>query len=662
MRKDQKGFLETSKSEIANFTITVIGLVSICVAFFQVVRGQNKSESIDKAIVLASILILLTVFFSRLTKPAKAKPSIILPIIAILSLFVGIIGIEKHDAINGVDLAPILWLGYGPWVALLTLALIPFVSRIYTWDRLNKPAKYFFRITASLVTVFSIPAIWQGGNSIIDNYSSEYVLNEALSVSAGNYPYVDFIPQYGTLYAWVLAPFKGLLNADQLVTFALYLMSAATVLAIFLAVIIVHRVMSRRSLSLAVLLVIPFTVLAQFPNRKVYSGTIFSQLPAIPTRIVPGVVVGLLVLLSYRAITEKKMKRLLNLASVLVGANLWNSVDFGIALFLSMVVVTFFIRKDHGLKNSMHAIAWAILGFVIYPSLMLSTGHKVQWSWYGTFVKQFGGGFGSEPIITPGPVLIILPLIVGLVGASYFVLFREKFLGATLQDEQRQALVISSLFSTWCLLGFAYYLNRSYASGQMQILFLPLAVASAAFFAFLNPRDGSSNMWNGKSIFSMSTWKKSSFAHNSGNILLSLVMALPLATTLAFPNPAIEFDRLTSAPPENLWPKPTNVVAFSKLSESKAGFAANAGYFGTSSNYVQLKYGIKSGMLFNSPFDLTLGLPMVLLECDYLKKQNFAFLFANNEGLAIADAFQDKKVCGMYGITPETNTSRILAP
>ena len=101
MRKDQKGFLETSKPEIANFTITVIGLVSICVAFFQVVRGQNKSESIDKAIVLASILILLTVFFSRLTKPAKAKPSIILPIIATFSLFVGINSICIKNLLMG---------------------------------------------------------------------------------------------------------------------------------------------------------------------------------------------------------------------------------------------------------------------------------------------------------------------------------------------------------------------------------------------------------------------------------------------------------------------------------------------------------------------------------------------------------------------------------
>ena len=660
MKKFQKGSAETSKFEITNLTISIMASVSLCISLFQLLRGQNKSESIDKAIVFTSIVILFAFFFSRLLKTSKSKAPLILALLGFISLILGLVGIEKHAAINGVDLSPILWLGFGPWVTLLALALIPFVSSIYSWDALNKPSKYLFRFAAGLVTIFAIPAVWQGEKSIIDNYSSEYVLNEALSVSAGHYPYVDFIPQYGTLYAWSLAPFKKLLNADQLVTLALYLMSTMTILAILLGVLIVFRVMNKRSISLAALLVIPLTSISQFPSREVYSGTIFAQLPAIPTRIVSGMVVGMIVLLGLISENVRKRKVLMGLASILVGANLWNSVDFGAALFISFVAIIYFIQKSHPVKNCLQVLGLSMIGFTIYPFAMLIAGHELHWNWYGTFVKQFGGGYGSEPIITPGPVLIILPLIIGLVGASYFILFREKFFGMVLQEEQRPALIISALFSTWCLIGFAYYLNRSYASGQMQILFLPLAVGSASFFAYLNPRDGSTIMWRGISFFKNSTWKKSNLSQNLGGIFLALMMALPLASTLAFPSPSIEIDRLTSATPDNVWPKPSNAVAFSKLRENQASFAKNTGYFGTSSNYVELKYGIKSGILFNSPFDLTLGLPIVQIECDYLKKQKFDFLFANDEGLIIASAFQDKKVCGVFGVTEETNVNRIL--
>lgn len=45
--------------------------------------------------------------------------------------------------------------------------------------------------------------------------------------------------------------------------------------------------------------------------------------------------------------------------------------------------------------------------------------------------------------------------------------------------------LIGFTFGLWSLFGFTYYLNRSYASGQMQVLFLPLAISLAAFVGIL---------------------------------------------------------------------------------------------------------------------------------------------------------------------------------
>ncbi|NCX25353.1 MAG: hypothetical protein EBX13_06250, partial [Proteobacteria bacterium] len=84
-----------------------------------------------------------------------------------------------------------------------------------------------------------------------------------------------------------------------------------------------------------------------------------------------------------------------------------------------------------------------MIGIGIYPALMLIAGFKVNFKFIGFFAVQYKDGFMAEPIITPGPVLIILPITVALVGASYFLVIRERFNRITLDDQQRLAVLTS---------------------------------------------------------------------------------------------------------------------------------------------------------------------------------------------------------------------------
>jgi len=124
-------------------------------------------------------------------------------------------------------------------------------------------------------------------------------------------------------------------------------------------------------------------------------------------------------------------------------------------------------------------------------------------------------------------------------------------------------------------------------------------------------------------------------------------MSLPLSSVIAFPSPAIEIDRLTSSKPDHVWPKPSNKKIFSTY-RFWSGTVLPDSYYGTSANYVKLKYNLNSITLFNSPFDLTLGKQMVEQQCKYLNKLEFENVTMNNEGVAISQAFESKTLCNVF--------------
>ena len=491
-----------------NLFVKLASYTSIVVFLVQLFRANNRSERIDQFIFLSCIIIsfLLMVQGFINKKNLKITP---LSSLGLLIFIIGILGVEKHPQINGIELNKILWLGFGPFILLTIILIMPFVFYIYSWKNLNRTIQIIVNFLAIGVVTLVIPAAWQGGNSIIDNYHSEYLINENLSVAAGHIPYVDFIPQYGTLYSWLLAPFKNYFDADGLVTISLYMMSIGTIFALAIGVWLVYTAMNKKSLALAVLLVIPLTSVSQFPGRDSFTGTIYTLLSAIPTRIMPGVFVGLLLINSLLNPNKTKNKIIyVFIVPVILGLNLWNSQDFSIALVVSVFTLIFFSTKIDFTKILLMSISF-FSGFFLYPVFLNLINQQIQWNWYGLFLRNFGkssNAVGSEPFTTPGPVFIILPLIISLVFASFFVLIKSKYFGLRLSDIERRAILTSSLFSLWTLFGFAYYLNRSYASGQMQILFLPLSIASATFFAYLF--DSGFPTWTPRDYFEKAKWTK----------------------------------------------------------------------------------------------------------------------------------------------------------
>jgi hypothetical protein len=89
----------------------------------------------------------------------------------------------------------------------------------------------------------------------------------------------------------------------------------------------------------------------------------------------------------------------------------------------------------------------------------------------------------------------------------------------------------------------------------MQILFLPLSVASASLFGYLF-REHVNLPWTVKTFLSYSNWSRFNIRRTVYYLLPAIVMSVPLASTIAFPYPRIEASRLVSSSPNNTWPKP----------------------------------------------------------------------------------------------------------
>ena len=257
----------------------------------------------------------------------------------------------------------------------------------------------------------------------------------------------------------------------------------------------------------------------------------------------------------------------------------------------------------------------------------------------------------AEPIITPGPVLIILPWIVALVCASFYLLIKERFSNVAIEEESRRAIITTAFFSLWTLIGFSYYLNRSYASGQMQILFLPLAVASASFFGYLFNQN-SELPWKPRLNIKLSTWKMSSIKRNSSYLLISIIMSLPLSSIIAFPNPAIEIDRLTSSSPDHVWPKSLLVKTTNEVLIGKKFAQDNAvtiSFFGASSNYMKIATGIESANILNSPWDIPVSSEAIEVGCSRIFNVNSDILILGEEGPALF-RFKDSTLCDKYSM------------
>ncbi len=628
----------------------IFGLVAASTLTFQLLRAGNKSESWDKAIFAAAILVGIIGFISLfIIKTKYFKFDLASFALALVGIILGVAGIEQHDPINGVVLSNRLWLGFGPYTLVLLLAFAAVIWRIWAWQNLGKPWKALLAAVAGISLTMASLSFWQDASSIIDPDHSEYVLNEVMAIRAGNWPFENFIPQYQTVYTFLAAAMGGT-STDSTAELILLLMVIVTLLCLLIGIMLVRLTHPQKSLIPAILIVIPFTAVTQFPTREGYMGSIASLLSGLSIRIFPGLLLfsfALWVLTSPR-FNAKNSRYAHFVLGIISGWTMWSSQDFGIAATITTFVIISIVPLRSGIKKIASLLSLTVgfvAGFFTYHLISILTGHSLNYDYFAFFARQFGSGFGAENMRTPGPVLVILPLIIALAVAHLQVIRISQSIESEFSARLYSNGVIGLLFSSWSTLGFSYYLNRSYASGQMQILFLPISIALGALIGsllILREKENRSPV-----EISMRKLTQSKLRHS---LVFTMIAALPLATVISLPNPSIELDRISQGAESPRWPKSTITAA---IADAKAGieFAQKSGvsiaYFGASSNYVSDATGITSAAILNSPFDLYMSQDTVRVTCQYLESLKPQYLVLGDEGAALFQ-FENKTLCGTY--------------
>ena len=635
-------------------TALVLGLKAFALTGFsillvQLFRGSAQSEGPDKAIFLLSISIAAIFTLMGLTKGHFNSGKYFYAVVAVFVTVIGVVGIEEHDPINGVVLSDRLWLGFGPFVLLLMALIFGFVFKVLEWKSLSKALKVVLALLFSANSALAIPSFWQSSKAVIDPDHSEYVINEIIAPLNGYWPYSDFIPQYQTFYGFFLKPFTGSMNASQISDIIYLALTFITYLTIVLGIFIAWQALNRSSLILALGLVVPFTALTQFPTREGYMGSIASLLSGLSIRVFPGLlllILAIYVLNSQKGQISNKRYGALAIVGVFAGLVAWQSQDFGLAAAITTILVVAFAStpKLIDVKSVAAVFSGLILGFLIYPIAGSVSGHPINFDYFLFFARQFGSGFGAERMRTPGPVLVILPLIVLLVVAHAVTLHKSK-----MAPEKNAELYNSSLiglaFSIWSFAGFTYYLNRSYASGQMQILFLTIAISLAALVGVvIKALDGKL-----PKDFLLSKTNRSS-KNFAWMLTLAIVFSIPFSTLVLTPNPTVEFARIDEGSSTPRWPKAT-ILASVEDAKAASKFAQEnglkIGFFGASAAYVEKETGVQSLSILNSPFDLAMSQQTIKVSCDYLAKVNPDAIVASDEGAALFQ-FEGKTLCNTY--------------
>ncbi len=627
---------------------------SLFINVFLVYQFTNLGETRDKIIVGGSALLAIATYFQKnINQIYKNRYFKIFTNVSFVAIaLTGFLPVERHDkTFPGIDLSRILWCGFGPPVFIFLI----FITMPLAASFLLSTGKFdiWRKRLAVLSILLVILSFSQEARTVIDQGHTAYIINETFSFLAGNVPYVDYIPQYQSFYGFAILPFSRFLTSFQLlevVFLGLFFLSLA---AIFILVDLGRRCLPTKSWITASLLIIPLIGITPFGIRTNFSGSIAALLSAYPIRLFPGLILLSIVFYFYKEKHEIRKIDLLRFQIVLgftCGLIVLQQQDFGIAAVCS-VQLALLLEPSGNLKQKFQRAS--IIGFSMLATILILLGllnfstDGVHASYLGFFNRQFSGGFGSELIELPGPAMVILPLMFSLLVLHTAKLLKEKQLG-----EELQKSLIGFTATVWMIACLPYYINRSFASGQMQILFGLLGLSITCVVGQYYDEI--------KSCESVRKYYKLGIEA----LFLRSLIAFPLALTVLLPNPAFDTYRIYKGLQQERFINQDLKNTLSDLKLQKAWVAkkdpsASLAYFGGLGNWVQYESGVRSVNLFSNPNDWLISTKAFRLGCLHLKRNLPDYIYLDSAAINLFMNKPKEKCFTSTKIRSNTNLYKI---
>lgn len=590
---------------------------------------SKRTETSDKLTYLFAGLGALIFGVYYLAKKPSAGIQAVLNYCAVGSILIGV-AIVEHKAMSKEH--P---MGFGWGVFVITLFLFPLMHSALRKEKLNIWIKVLAWIPALFALFCDVLAFWQTRTTLIESGHSEYVLNEIWSPAAGYKSYQTFVPQYTFLLGWLVKPILTGMGAISGTNFLVLMLTGFGFACAGLMIYLSRRAWPELPWPFLLLAVLSFCTPTPGWNRISFIGPATTLLSGPALRDFGGMIVGAITVAVAIKLLNGKAPRWQQLMPGVASAFVvWNNLDFGLAA----TVASFIVFAAAGVVGGKQKLAfiWHIagqlIGHVVIYIFLASQGAVPNWSLFGWFARQFGGGFGSVLIEMPGPVNLDFPLIMGTAATGFYFLL--KFTNKSDDEVRNSRNNISSLtafyFGAFCTFALPYYVNRSYHAGQMSILYIPLSVGLIAVVGLVKRNS------------------PPGFERKIIGYFPTLVLAFMMATVFLIPNPNLELKRIDGGNPNGTFPRPPLVAAINTIPAAEKYAASknlSIGFYGEGGNYVHVLTGIESANIFNSPLDMFQSNASVNLACKHLMDSKFQ-LFVMTDSARQSFAWKDGSLCG----------------
>jgi len=615
----------------------VVASSCLVVIALGIARPPDPGKYMDKAMFAVAVLVTTTLglLFLRRMPKRTAGPGISL--LATTGLLIGIFWVERPY------LTHILWEGFGISVALLALGLTLVFWPVLALSRSSPLVNRALGAGTIVLCLADLVSFLRTLNFFPDAFTNSYVLNEVLAPVAGRAPDSSFLPQYVVLYGWLFVPLRHLFGPWALAKLTAAFLSCLSVGAIALAVLIARRSLPRGCSWLAAALVVPFTSVTVLHGAAL-SSPIGSYLEELPVRLFPAMLFSWISIAQLHHLRTGPVRaKQLGALGLLGGLIAWNSQDFGIAVVVSYTVVLLVARTRTRLGHVIAVwLAGLASGLAAYPIFLLLRGTPVRLSYFALFSRTYEGGFGAALVQVPGPVLVVLPLLLGATIVGWCLLLHQRHqprLGCSTSDYPVLTLVF---VGTWSCIGFLYYLNRSYASGQLQMLLMPCGVCLAALVSLcmqvtqaeLPDRPDRVPLFSrlhSRTYFSL--------------LPIALLSSLALAAALQGPNPWTFINDLAHPPQRATFS--SELASLGRVRGAAAyvrRHGGSLGYFGENGNFISLVTGVPSLMLVDGAALATTSPVLYSDTCNYLRQHATKWLVTSKE----ASQLFGVAPCGLY--------------
>lgn len=631
MNQAEKGTLGTLLPRIAAGTLLILVAGTLA-------ANNNATGDFDRLLYVAVLAVALATTVAFLRTQRSGVVDAALALIAAAGLTWGIWTIERPQLLSEG-----LWEGFGYRVAIAAMVMVLLLATVVRPRNLTQPVRAILGLIVAFCCVCDVISAIRTLTYMpyVNNNLNE--INDMLGPLVGKIPGSSFVPEYTSLYGWLFVPFKHILSPLVMVGAMTIFLTLLGFAAVGLALWMVARMIGNHGWLLGAALVVPITYVTSHVTGDVNSiASLFQELPI---RLFSGFIIASLGLTDLMLIYRGTLRpRQVTLIGALCGLVAWNSQDFGLAAaivygLMILVVATASTRW----RAAGFWFAGLVVGLAAYPVFLLAIGSPLDLSLVGAFVRLAGSGLGSAAIQVPGPVLIVVPVIVCSAAAGWAMVQLRRRDGSGGDRLLDRATLTVTFVGTWSAVCLVYYVNRAYAAGQLQTMLLPTGVCIAGLLAIAVHTNALSTVWPEQ----RGVPPLAGLVDKIRLFPLGVLVCLCFSSVLLTPDPVLAARTLLDPPALSgyaTYDLPEVLAVVNAAQRFTSSAPGTLSYLGESFNYVTLATDVPSDALL-FPFSLTpKSASVIQLECEHLAAHHSRWIVLSLDGVF---AFGDG-VCGMY--------------